>query len=169
MMWIPVLPFLPILGQNGWLHSRWPWKYSFWLPNFSSFWSWLFQRNEWMTLLLLATWFQGCFRQNITVVTIYASLGDDAVIHSLNEVNIVNKWIAKGKTLSFIYLSNILIVIFFFLLSIFYYICLLCLFFQNSVGHNGFDIEYNFLSLIFDRLKCQPWFVNLSNWRSWLP
>lgn len=29
--------------------------------------------------------FQGCFRQNITVVTIYASLGDDALIHSLNE------------------------------------------------------------------------------------
>ncbi|KAM3383254.1 long chain acyl-CoA synthetase 8 [Capsicum galapagoense] len=29
--------------------------------------------------------FQGCFRQNIAVVTIYASLGDDALIHSLNE------------------------------------------------------------------------------------
>ncbi|CAI9294911.1 unnamed protein product [Lactuca saligna] len=29
--------------------------------------------------------FEGCFRQNITVVTIYASLGDDALIHSLNE------------------------------------------------------------------------------------
>ncbi|XP_022928374.1 long chain acyl-CoA synthetase 8 isoform X1 [Cucurbita moschata] len=29
--------------------------------------------------------FQGCFRQNITVVTIYASLGDEALIHSLNE------------------------------------------------------------------------------------
>jgi len=29
---------------------------------------------------------QGCFRQNITVVTMYASLGVDALIHSLNEV-----------------------------------------------------------------------------------
>lgn len=29
--------------------------------------------------------FQGCFRQSITVVTIYASLGDDALVHSLNE------------------------------------------------------------------------------------
>lgn len=29
---------------------------------------------------------QGCFRQSITVVTIYASLGVDALIHSLNEV-----------------------------------------------------------------------------------
>ncbi|KAI3945069.1 hypothetical protein MKW98_009873 [Papaver atlanticum] len=37
-------------------------------------------RAEW----LLA--FQGCFRQNITVVTIYASLGEEALVHSLNEV-----------------------------------------------------------------------------------
>ncbi|KAI7746729.1 hypothetical protein M8C21_011534 [Ambrosia artemisiifolia] len=36
-------------------------------------------RAEWLIA------FQGCFRQNITVVTIYASLGDDALIHSLNE------------------------------------------------------------------------------------
>ncbi|CAN4096490.1 unnamed protein product [Withania somnifera] len=36
-------------------------------------------RAEWIIA------FQGCFRQNITVVTIYASLGDDALIHSLNE------------------------------------------------------------------------------------
>lgn len=32
--------------------------------------------------------FQGCFRQNITVVTIYASLGDEALIHSLNETQV---------------------------------------------------------------------------------
>ncbi|CAN1127974.1 Long chain acyl-CoA synthetase 8 [Linum perenne] len=32
--------------------------------------------------------FQGCFRQNITVVTIYASLGEDALIHSLNETEV---------------------------------------------------------------------------------
>lgn len=29
---------------------------------------------------------QGCFRQSVTVVTIYASLGEDALVHSLNEV-----------------------------------------------------------------------------------
>ncbi|GJN11744.1 hypothetical protein PR202_ga29959 [Eleusine coracana subsp. coracana] len=28
---------------------------------------------------------QGCFRQNLAVVTIYASLGEDALVHSLNE------------------------------------------------------------------------------------
>ncbi|KAK6919198.1 AMP-dependent synthetase/ligase [Dillenia turbinata] len=32
--------------------------------------------------------FQGCFRQNITVVTIYASLGEDALIHSLGETQV---------------------------------------------------------------------------------
>ncbi|CAI0383449.1 unnamed protein product [Linum tenue] len=32
--------------------------------------------------------FQGCFRQKITVVTIYASLGEDALIHSLNETEV---------------------------------------------------------------------------------
>ncbi|KAK6117805.1 hypothetical protein DH2020_048432 [Rehmannia glutinosa] len=39
-------------------------------------------RAEWLIT------FQGCFRQNITVVTIYASLGDDALIHSLNETQV---------------------------------------------------------------------------------
>jgi hypothetical protein len=29
---------------------------------------------------------QGCFRRNVTVVTIYASLGEEALCHSLNEV-----------------------------------------------------------------------------------
>ncbi|KDP29956.1 hypothetical protein JCGZ_18525 [Jatropha curcas] len=32
--------------------------------------------------------FQGCMRQNITIVTIYASLGEDALIHSLNETQV---------------------------------------------------------------------------------
>ncbi|OMP06219.1 AMP-dependent synthetase/ligase [Corchorus capsularis] len=32
--------------------------------------------------------FQGCFRQSITVVTIYASLGEEALIHSLNETQV---------------------------------------------------------------------------------
>ncbi|XP_077222394.1 long chain acyl-CoA synthetase 8-like [Tasmannia lanceolata] len=39
-------------------------------------------RAEWFTAL------QGCFRQNITVVTIYASLGEDALVHSLNETKV---------------------------------------------------------------------------------
>ncbi|CAA0837055.1 Long chain acyl-CoA synthetase 8 [Striga hermonthica] len=39
-------------------------------------------RAEWLIA------FHGCFRQNITVVTIYASLGDDALIHSLNETQV---------------------------------------------------------------------------------
>lgn len=39
-------------------------------------------RAEWLIA------FQGCFRQNITVVTIYASLGDDALIYSLNETQV---------------------------------------------------------------------------------
>ncbi|KAF3546273.1 hypothetical protein DY000_02005058 [Brassica cretica] len=32
--------------------------------------------------------FQGCFRQNLTVVTIYASLGEEALIYSLNETQV---------------------------------------------------------------------------------
>ncbi|CAN8270590.1 unnamed protein product [Cochlearia groenlandica] len=32
--------------------------------------------------------FQGCFRQSITVVTIYASLGEEALIYSLNETQV---------------------------------------------------------------------------------
>ncbi|XP_062152220.1 long chain acyl-CoA synthetase 8 [Alnus glutinosa] len=39
-------------------------------------------RAEWFIAL------QGCFRQSITVVTIYASLGEDALIHSLNETQV---------------------------------------------------------------------------------
>ncbi|XP_031489091.1 long chain acyl-CoA synthetase 9, chloroplastic [Nymphaea colorata] len=39
-------------------------------------------RAEWLIAL------QGCFRQNITVVTIYASLGEHALAHSLNETEV---------------------------------------------------------------------------------
>lgn len=42
--------------------------------------------------------FQGCFRQNIAVVTIYASLGEDALIHSLNETQ-VSTLICESKQL----------------------------------------------------------------------
>lgn len=34
---------------------------------------------------VLLLW-QACFRRNLTVVTIYASLGEEALVHSLNEV-----------------------------------------------------------------------------------
>ncbi|KAJ7965571.1 Long chain acyl-CoA synthetase [Quillaja saponaria] len=39
-------------------------------------------REEWFIAL------QGCFRRNITVVTIYASLGEEALCHSLNETQV---------------------------------------------------------------------------------
>ncbi|RVX22423.1 Long chain acyl-CoA synthetase 9, chloroplastic [Vitis vinifera] len=39
-------------------------------------------REEWFIAL------QACFRRNITVVTIYASLGEEALCHSLNEVSL---------------------------------------------------------------------------------
>lgn len=39
-------------------------------------------RAEWLIA------FHGCFRQSITIVTIYASLGDDALVHSLNETQV---------------------------------------------------------------------------------
>ncbi|KAF5442522.1 hypothetical protein F2P56_035170 [Juglans regia] len=39
-------------------------------------------REEWFIAL------QGCFRLNVTVVTIYASLGEEALCHSLNETEV---------------------------------------------------------------------------------
>lgn len=39
-------------------------------------------RMEWFIAL------QGCFRRNVTVVTIYASLGEEALCHSLNETEV---------------------------------------------------------------------------------
>ncbi|MED6138343.1 Long chain acyl-CoA synthetase 9, chloroplastic [Stylosanthes scabra] len=39
-------------------------------------------RAEWLLAL------QGCFRRNVTVVTIYASLGEEALCHSLNETEV---------------------------------------------------------------------------------
>ncbi|KAM5580348.1 long chain acyl-CoA synthetase 8-like [Rosa sericea] len=43
--------------------------------------------------------FQGCFRQNITVVTVYSSLSEDALIHSLNETE-VSTLICDSKQLT---------------------------------------------------------------------
>ncbi|CAA2992021.1 long chain acyl- synthetase 9, chloroplastic [Olea europaea subsp. europaea] len=39
-------------------------------------------REEWLIAL------QGCFRRNVTVVTIYASLGEEALCHSFNETEV---------------------------------------------------------------------------------
>lgn len=39
-------------------------------------------RADWLIAL------QGCFRSNFSVVTIYASLGEDALVHSLNETGV---------------------------------------------------------------------------------
>nr|XP_033321297.1 long-chain-fatty-acid--CoA ligase 4 isoform X2 [Megalopta genalis]XP_033321298.1 long-chain-fatty-acid--CoA ligase 4 isoform X2 [Megalopta genalis] len=39
-------------------------------------------RAEWM----IAAY--GCFKQNLTVVTIYATLGDDAIVHGINETEV---------------------------------------------------------------------------------
>ncbi|OIW14497.1 hypothetical protein TanjilG_12090 [Lupinus angustifolius] len=49
-------------------------------------------REEWFIAL------QGCFRRNATVVTIYASLGEEALCHSLNETEVVTV-ICGGKEL----------------------------------------------------------------------
>ncbi|TKY47863.1 Long chain acyl-CoA synthetase 8 [Spatholobus suberectus] len=49
-------------------------------------------RAEWLIAL------QGCFRQNVTVVTIYATLGEDALVHSLNETE-VSTLICESKQL----------------------------------------------------------------------
>lgn len=38
------------------------------------------------SFFLLPYFIQGCFRRSITVVTIYSSLGEEALCHSLNEV-----------------------------------------------------------------------------------
>ncbi|KAH7844274.1 hypothetical protein Vadar_026290 [Vaccinium darrowii] len=51
-------------------------------------------RAEWLIA------FQGCFRQNIPVVTIYASLGEDALILSLNEL--------AGISSSLAYIRNVI-------------------------------------------------------------
>lgn len=37
-------------------------------------------------LLCVFLFLQACFRRNVTVVTMYASLGEEALCHSLNEV-----------------------------------------------------------------------------------
>ncbi|KAK1386880.1 long chain acyl-CoA synthetase 9, chloroplastic [Heracleum sosnowskyi] len=48
-------------------------------------------REEWFIAL------QGCFRRNVTVVTIYASLGQEALCHSLNETEVTTVICGKGE------------------------------------------------------------------------
>lgn len=39
-------------------------------------------------IVMVVVLYQACFRRNVTVVTIYASLGEEALCHSLNEVSL---------------------------------------------------------------------------------
>ncbi|KAL0722008.1 hypothetical protein Bca4012_036607 [Brassica carinata] len=48
-------------------------------------------REEWFIAL------QGCFRRNVTVVTIYSSLGEEALCHSLNEICSLCSWQPTNK------------------------------------------------------------------------
>ncbi|KAG2329930.1 hypothetical protein Bca52824_001110 [Brassica carinata] len=48
-------------------------------------------REEWFIAL------QGCFMRNVTVVTIYSSLGEEALCHSLNEICSLCSWQPTNK------------------------------------------------------------------------
>ncbi|KAG2312992.1 hypothetical protein Bca4012_027587 [Brassica carinata] len=48
-------------------------------------------REEWFIAL------QGCFRRNVTEVTIYSSLGEEALCHSLNEICSLCSWQPTNK------------------------------------------------------------------------
>ncbi|KAJ0265266.1 hypothetical protein HA466_0015840 [Hirschfeldia incana] len=51
----------------------------------------LHTREEWFIAL------QGYFRRNVTVVTIYSSLGEEALCHSLNEICALCPWQPTNK------------------------------------------------------------------------
>ncbi|XP_027368731.1 long chain acyl-CoA synthetase 9, chloroplastic-like [Abrus precatorius] len=54
-------------------------------------------------------WFialQGCFRRNVTVVTIYASLGEEALCHSLNETEVTTVICGRKELGSLIHISG---------------------------------------------------------------
>ena len=79
------------------------------LDIFFPFWSF----NNYM-IFLCGSLDQACFRRNITVVTIYASLGEEALCHSLNEVslplslsNLVCSVMLSGCTLLGFFLYNL--------------------------------------------------------------
>ncbi|XP_061341906.1 long chain acyl-CoA synthetase 9, chloroplastic isoform X2 [Gastrolobium bilobum] len=57
-------------------------------------------REEWFIAL------QGCFRRNVTVVTIYASLGEEALCHSLNETEVTTVICGKKELRTLVNISG---------------------------------------------------------------
>nr|XP_025665619.1 long chain acyl-CoA synthetase 9, chloroplastic isoform X2 [Arachis hypogaea] len=57
-------------------------------------------REEWFIAL------QGCFRRNVTVVTIYASLGEEALCHSLNETEVTTVICAQKELKTLVRISG---------------------------------------------------------------
>ncbi|KAF4366257.1 hypothetical protein G4B88_030435 [Cannabis sativa] len=57
-------------------------------------------REEWLIAL------QGCFRRNVTVVTIYASLGEEALCHSLNETEVTTVICGKKELVKLVEISG---------------------------------------------------------------
>ncbi|TKY74274.1 Long chain acyl-CoA synthetase 9 [Spatholobus suberectus] len=57
-------------------------------------------RERWFIAL------QGCFRRNLTVVTIYASLGEEALCHSLNETEVTTVICGRKELKSLVHISG---------------------------------------------------------------
>ncbi|OIW02437.1 hypothetical protein TanjilG_05030 [Lupinus angustifolius] len=57
-------------------------------------------RAEWFIAL------QGCFRRNVTVVTMYASLGEEALCHSLNETEVTTVICGKKELSTLVRISG---------------------------------------------------------------
>ncbi|CAK8570332.1 unnamed protein product [Lathyrus sativus] len=57
-------------------------------------------REEWFLAL------QGCFRRNVTVVTMYASLGEEALCHSLNETEATTVICGKKELKTLVHISG---------------------------------------------------------------
>ncbi|XP_014500363.1 long chain acyl-CoA synthetase 9, chloroplastic [Vigna radiata var. radiata] len=57
-------------------------------------------RDRWFIAL------QGCFRRNVTVVTIYSSLGEEALCHSLNETDVTTVICGRKELTSLVHISG---------------------------------------------------------------
>ncbi|KAI5405960.1 long chain acyl-CoA synthetase 9, chloroplastic [Lathyrus oleraceus] len=57
-------------------------------------------REEWFIAL------QACFRRNVTVVTMYASLGEEALCHSLNETEVTTVICGRKELKSLVHISG---------------------------------------------------------------
>ncbi|KAK7353181.1 hypothetical protein VNO80_18621 [Phaseolus coccineus] len=57
-------------------------------------------RERWFIAL------QGCFRRNVTVVTIYSSLGEEALCHSLNETDVTTVICGRKELASLVHISG---------------------------------------------------------------